>query len=80
MGLVRADEKRAMSARTGNQRNASEAIQAYLDRWDLDKLVVAILGRSCYRPNLMKPHPLVVEAASTSSTSTPPTRCSSETP
>lgn len=43
--------------------NAAEAVCAYLDRWDLNDLVTAVLGRSRYRPDLMKPHPFVVDAA-----------------
>lgn len=43
--------------------NAAEAIQTYLDRWELDQFVVAVLGRSRYRPDLMKPHRFVVDAA-----------------
>jgi phosphoglycolate phosphatase-like HAD superfamily hydrolase len=43
--------------------NATQAIEVYLDRWELNSLVVAVFGRSRYRPDLMKPHRFVVDAA-----------------
>ncbi|MFI8523160.1 HAD family hydrolase [Promicromonospora sukumoe] len=43
--------------------NAAEAIDAYLDRWELNAFVVAVIGRSRYRPDLMKPHRFVADAA-----------------
>ncbi|MGW2092959.1 HAD family hydrolase [Promicromonospora sukumoe] len=43
--------------------NAAEAIGVYLDRWELNAFVVAAIGRPRYRPDLMKPHRFVVDAA-----------------
>ncbi|MFJ3405224.1 HAD family hydrolase [Promicromonospora sp. NPDC090134] len=43
--------------------NAPEAIDAYLDRWELNSLMIAVLGRPRYQPDLMKPNRFVVDAA-----------------
>ena len=37
--------------------NADEAIHAYLDRFDLSRLITAVVARTPGRPDLMKPHP-----------------------
>lgn len=35
----------------------------YLDRWELNSLMIAALGRPRYQPDLMKPNRFVVDAA-----------------
>jgi beta-phosphoglucomutase-like phosphatase (HAD superfamily) len=43
--------------------NAAQAVETYLDRHHLNGLVSAVLGRPYGRPDLMKPHPELVDRA-----------------
>ncbi len=43
--------------------NAAAAIEVFLERFGLEDQVVAICGRPFARPELMKPHPALVEQA-----------------
>jgi phosphoglycolate phosphatase len=43
--------------------NAEDAIETFLDRFELRQLIQAVLGRIPGQPELMKPHPSVIERA-----------------
>jgi HAD superfamily hydrolase (TIGR01509 family) len=43
--------------------NVADAARTYLERWDLTRYVRDVVGRPDRRPDLMKPHPHIIELA-----------------